>query len=254
MVGESINIKIKKMKKELFSAVSVAALFLAPILNSQAAITDTTTYGTIPGLPAGSNPYSGSGIPYNNSEITTISGLPASDTLTLAMSATQHGSSNPAPGNNGAGTFTVSTGLVAGRSPWNFDFYINSANGSLTPYTFTLTEAANGQTFTFNPLLIPDNVGGPSSAGNSESLDFAQFGVPINYNPNQNDTYNFTLEASMGGTEIGSDSITVISGTGAVPEPSTIAAGAMMLLPLSFGALRMLRNRKTQPESPTAVG
>jgi len=236
------------MEKKLFNAVAVAALLAVPVISSQAAITSSTTFGTIPGNPNGGNPYSGSGIPYNASEITTISGIPGSpsdDTLTLALSATAHGAFNPAPSNDGAGTFTALTGLAGGRSLWNFDFWISSANGSLSPYTFTLTEVANGQTFSFDPLTIPDNVGAPGSAGNSESLDFPQFGVPVNYNPAQSDTYNFTLTAFLSGREIGSDSITVNS----VPEPTTIVAGAMMLLPLGLGVVRTLRSRKVQSES-----
>lgn len=229
----------------MLKAVTVVALLAVPLIESQAAITTSTTFGTIPGSPNGGNPYGGSGIPYNNSEITTISGVPdgglPNDTLTLALSATAHGSSNPAPGNNGAGTFTVFPGLSGGRSLWNFDFFIGTANGSLSPYTFTLTETANGLTTSFDPTLISDNVGAPGSAGNSESLDFAQFGAAIDYNPNQGDTYNFTLTAFDGGTQIGSDSITV----DAVPEPTTIIAGALMLLPLGIGALRTLRDRKT---------
>jgi hypothetical protein len=235
------------MERKLLKAITVVALLAVPIINGQAGITTSTTFGTIPGSPNGGNPYSGSGIPYNASEITTISGIPgspSSDTLTLAMSATQY-KSNPALANNGAGTFTAYTGVVGGRSLWDFDFWISSANGSLSPYTFTLTETANGKTFSFDPTLIPDNVGGPGGAGNSESLDFATFGVPVDYNPNQPDTYNFTLTASQGGTQIGSDSITVNS----VPEPTTIVAGALMLLPLGIGALRTLRNRQVRSEA-----
>lgn len=227
------------MERKLLKTVTAVAFLVVPLI-SQADISDSTTFGTIQGNPNGGNPYSGTGIPYNASEITTISGLPGSDSLTLALSATAHGDSNPSPANDGNGTFTVDTGLAGGRSLWNFDFWISAANGSLSPYTFTLTETGNGQTFTFFPTLIPDNVGAPGSAGNSESLDFAVFGVPIDYNPNQDDTYTFTLTASEGRTQLGSDSITVNS----VPEPTTVVAGAMLLLPLGFGALRTLRNRK----------
>jgi hypothetical protein len=234
------------MERKMLKTVTVVALLVVPLINSQATIATSTTFGNIPGSPNGGNPYSGTGIPYNSSEITTISGVPdgnlANDTITLALSATAHGSSNPAPGNNGAGTFTVNAGLAGGRSLWNFDFWISAANGNLSPYSFTLTEKANGQTFSFNPTLISDNVGAPGSAGNSESLDFAAYGVPVDYNPNQDDTYNFTLTASQGGTQIGSDSITVDS----VPEPTTIIAGAMMLLPLGIGVLRTLRDRKAR--------
>jgi hypothetical protein len=250
------------MERKMLKTVTIVALLAVPVI-SQAGITTSTTFGTIPGTPNGGNPYSGHGIPYNASEITTISGItvvpalqgdPTSDTLTLALSATAHGSGNPAPGNDGAGDFTVSTGSNGNpsRSLWNFDFWISSVDGNLSPYTFKLTETANGQTYSFDPTdpaVIPDNVGGPGGAGNSESLDFAAFGPPIDYNTNQIDTYNFTLTAYQGGTAIGSDSITVNS----VPEPTTIVAGALMLLPLGIGALRTLRNRQTRSEALPSV-
>src|SRR5471030_1206077 len=102
-------------KNKWFGLVMAAGICAAGLTNASADITTTTTFGTIPGNPNGGQPYSGSGIPFNASEITTISGIPAgeapSDTVTLALSATAHGALNPSPGNNGAGTFSVNTGL-----------------------------------------------------------------------------------------------------------------------------------------------
>jgi len=227
-----------------------AGICAAGLVTSAVGQVTTTGFGSIPGVTAGSNPYSGSGIPFNTSEWTQISGIPGTspDTLTLAMAATAHGSSNPSPGNNGAGTYSVNPGLVSGRSKWNFDFYINTALGNLGAYTFTLTElnVGNGQSFSFNPLLIPDNVGVSGSAGNSESLDFAQFGSPISYDPNQNDTYDFTLDAYNGNSLVGQDSITVVDGTGAqpVPDPASTAG----LLGASMFGLACFAQRK-QPRT-----
>jgi len=219
---------------------NIALLTSLIALGSLSASAGTTTgFGTIPGAAA--NAYSGTGIPINTSVYETITGapLPSGDTLTLAMAATQHGAGNPAPGTNVAGTYTVGLGLVGGRSKWNFDFYVNSAAGDLSDYTFSLVEAGNGHTFSFDPTAIGDDVGAPNSKGNSESLDFTPFGTALGYNPNQNDTYKFTLEAFLGGNEIGADSITVVAGTGSVPD----AASTMSLLGLSFGALVGLRRR-----------
>lgn len=239
------------MKKQIV-ITTLAALAAAPLLAS-AQVTDNTTFGTIPNISPGGQPYSGSGIPYNNSEVTTISGpILGNSTITLAMSATQHGSGNPAPSNNGAGTFYVNTGLNGGRSVWNFDFYINNSAGALSDndVTYELTEynVGNGDSFVFDPTIIPDNTGGPASAGNSESLDFDPFGTQLGYDANLNDTYDFTLEALMDGTSIGSSSITVVAGTGAspVPEASTFMAGALMLLPFGIGGVRAIRRKQAK--------
>jgi hypothetical protein len=204
-------------------------------------------FGTIPGAPA--NAYGGSGIPIDTSGWTVVSGIPEPpvigpdplDTLTLAMATTQHGAGNPAPGNNGAGTYTVSPGLVGGRSTWNFDFYVSSADNKLSSYGITLTElnVGNGETFSFNPMLIPDNMGGPASAGNSESLDFAVFGVPIGFEAETNDTYDFTLSAvDFAGDPVASTSITVVDGTGAtVSAPDTASTAGLMAATIPLLAL-----------------
>ena len=226
------------MKRKL-----VLGLMAAGMATGVYATNVTTGFGTIPGSP-GLNPYSGSGIPFDTSEYEVITGIPSinagGDTLTVAMAATQHGSGNPAPGNNGAGTYYVQTGLNAGRSKWNFDFYLNSSGNLLNDYTFTITELnlGNGESFTFNPLLIPDNVGGPASAGNSESLDFSPFGPAIGYNPNANDTYDFTLDVFVGGSLEAQDGITVVDGTGA-PDGGITAA----LLGGALVGLQMLRRK-----------
>jgi hypothetical protein len=214
--------------------VGVALVAAVIGLNTSNQAKAQTGFGTIPGV-SGSNPYSGSGIPFNTSEYNVINGVPG-DTLTLALAATQY-KSNPAPGNNGAGTYTVSPGpgVVGTRSTWDFDFYVNSSQNELSDYTFLLVETGNGHTFSFNPGVIADNVGAPASMGNSESLDFASFGVPIGYNQNQNDTYGFQLEAFLGGNEIGSDSITVIDGTGSVPD----SASTGLFLGLGFAGLML---------------
>ena len=230
------------MKKSNVVGVALVATVCGFVTINQA--NAQTGFGTIPG--ASGNPYSGSGIPFNTSEYSQISA--GWDTLTLAMAATQHGSVNPAPGNNGAGTYTVNPGLVLDpvhlRSTWNFDFYVNSSQGVLSDYTFALVETANGHTFSFNPGLIPDNVPhlSPSTMGNSESLDFASFGAPIAYNPNANDTYHFELDAFLNGNEIGSDRITVIAGTGAAPD----GGSTLFLLGFGLAGLALLAFRQNR--------
>ncbi len=76
----------------------LAAVCVAGLTTSAVATEVTTTgFGTIPG--ASGNPYSGSGIPFDTSQWTQVSGIPSAnalhpDTLTIAMAATQHGSGN----------------------------------------------------------------------------------------------------------------------------------------------------------------
>jgi hypothetical protein len=216
---------------------SAAALLAASVADLQGATT-TSGFGTIPG--ASSTPYGGSGIPNNTSEWVQVAGLPGSDTLTIAEAATQY-KSNPAPGNNGAGTYTVGTGTSAGRSLWNNDYYFASSQGLLSSYTFSLSilNVGNGQTTSYDPTsVLLGNTGTPgSSQGNSESLDFFFEGPPIGYNANLNDTYDFTLSVNEGGTQVASDTIVVIAGTGAAPVPdhvSTLALAGLGCVGLVF--------------------
>jgi hypothetical protein len=210
----------------------VAGTCLASVMSAPA-VTVTQGFGSIPGTTQADNPYSGHGIPIDPSEYIQFGDLTGGDTLTIAMAGTQHLSTNPALGNNSAGTYFAGTGLAGGRSLWNFDFYGSSQLGLLANYVFTLTGTANGHTVTFNPAAVGDNVGGPNAFGNSESLDFAQFGGPLSYNPNADDTYNFTLSVStITGTFLGSDNITIIAGRGAaapdVASTATLLAAALI--------------------------
>lgn len=225
-----------------FLATLIAGACMASLTNASAA-----NFGSIPGVSAGDNPYGGSGIPFNTSEYVQVTGLgQSSDTLTFSLAATQY-KSNPAPGNNGAGTYFVTPGLVGGRSTWNFDFYANSSMGQLNDYIFTLTltELANGHTFSFNPAAIGDNAGTPgASFGNSESLDFAAFGLPLSYDPNADDTYQFDLSvSSVTGAPIASDDITVVAGKGArLPDnASTALLLGCALAGLAFFGRRQMR-------------
>ncbi|HXS69229.1 MAG TPA: hypothetical protein VN761_10325 [Candidatus Polarisedimenticolia bacterium] len=228
--------------KAKFLVTMIAGACLAS-LTTVSAVANTSGFGSIPGVAAGSNPYGGSGIPFNTSEYTQVTGIGAgSDTLTIALAATQY-KANPAPGNDGAGTYTVGTGLVGGKSTWNFDFYGNSSLGQLANYVFTLTETANGHTVTFNPLTLPDNAGtAGTSFGYSERLDFAAFGAGLSYDPNANDTYDFDLSvvSAAGGPAIADTHITVNARAGAVPD----AASTAMLLGFGFIGLALFGRRQ----------
>ncbi len=82
---------------------------------------------------------------------------------------------------------------------------------------------------------------GPGSDGNSESLDFAFAGGPIGYDMNANDTYKFTLTADLlNGSPVATDIITVVDGTGSVPDTAATAGLMAGIFPLLILAKRRL--------------
>ena len=225
------------MKNKIAVSTLSAAVLAAFALS---ATTAHASFGTLPGNPA--NIYGGTGIPTQPSAYT-VGTLGNNDSVTIALSTTAHGSSNPAPTTTADYVFNVGTGLSGGRSLWNYDYYLNSANGTLSAYTFSLTvlNVGNGLSVSYNPFLVGDNNPKTAgSAGNSESLDFIM--AALGYNASLNDTYDVTLTATDGSSTL-STSEEIIAGTGAapVPEPTTIVAGSLMLLPFGIGALRKFR-------------
>jgi hypothetical protein len=236
----------------LLGFTMAAGIFCAAGLTAHA---DTITTGTtITTDLNGGNPYSGGGIPYNgNSTVTTISGITGanggpSDTVTLALAATAY-KSDPTPGNPSYGVYTVNTGVDgSGRSLWNYDFYVSSALGNLANYTFSLTETGPGGTFIFNPLsFISDNGGtAGSNEGNSESLDYAAFGSPISYNASEAGVYTFTLDVSLGNTQLGGTTITVDDG---VPASVPDSAPTLALLGASLAGLICFKRAKAAKNS-----
>ncbi len=233
-----------KLSKNLMGC-AFGATVIATSLSLNAAT--TTGFGTIPGAAA--NAYSGSGIPQDTSTWTQIDGLPNSDTLTLSLASTQY-KANPAPSNDGVNTFYVDTGTTplgpggTQRSQWNWDFYGRSEKDLLSQYSFLLTleNVLNGQTFSFDPLLIGDNVGGPSAFGNSESFDFFPFGTFTGYNPALDNTYNVTLEAFVGASKVGGTSIQIVAGSGAPSVPDGGSTAALF----GMGALSIAAIRRKQ--------
>jgi hypothetical protein len=227
------------MKNKIAVSTLSAAVLTAFALSATNA---HASFGTLPGNPA--NIYGGTGIPTTPSAYTVGTLGNNGDSVTIALSTTAHGASNPAPTTTADYVFNVGTGLNGGRSLWNYDYYVNSASGALSAYTFSITvlNVGNGLSVSYNPLnvLLGNNPSTPSSAGNSESLDF--IAGALGYNANLNDTYDVTLTATDGTTTL-STSEEIIAGTGAapVPEPTTIVAGSLMLLPFGIGALRKFR-------------
>lgn len=151
----------------------------------------------------------------------------------------------------------ATTQLPHTGSAWGFDFSVNlrpPGGSSLTlsdvTVTLTLVDVANATSGSANPLLIPDNTcwdgiedGPPCSsstdygAQNSETLSFASIAAALgdpSYNEYANDTYFFTLQVSDVDGVLATDQIEVIAGTGAVPEPTTLALFGTALLGLGM--------------------
>jgi hypothetical protein len=154
---------------------------------------------------------------------------------------------------------------------WNIEFSVNvNANG-----TKSTTLASSGYTFWLvaddglvNTKLsnIGDNYYGTSTTtGKGKSLPYDFFipsfagktySIMANSEPMFNDKQNinvlgyattghtFTLLAEDGsGNVVLGDTITVDGGYGAVPEPTTLIAGGMLLLPFGVKAVRSMRKR-----------
>jgi hypothetical protein len=126
---------------------------------------------------------------------------------------------------------------------WSFD-NLSQIFPTILSASLTISNALGGS-FSYDPLVTPDNAQNPNGWGgeqNSLRLNFAFLNGPggINYSAAANSTYNVALSVTT--VEYGtlSDSIVIQQGAGGVPEPSTWA-----LLILGFGATgAMVRSRR----------
>lgn len=177
---------------------------------------------------------------------------------------------------NGDGSYTFQAGSPSG---WNFEWSINTAvNGTAGYYLDDLTyvlsidndpSAGISYGYSFDPInginpgtgtvLWDHGIGNNSTANGAGDNDAGRtvatyadliannnvaqnswrerwFGI----DPNAGGSYNIKLEAFDGSRSVGMTEINV-NVNAAVPEPSTWAAGALLLLPFGVSTLRMLR-------------
>jgi hypothetical protein len=154
-------------------------------------------------------------------------------------------------------------GILQAGGAWTF-------NGAVGTYTsVTVQPAATGQLFAGGAspnmdldvstpggtgllyVFFTEGIFGPSSGSYSLSLTGTSGVTAFGYMNSTlltggtinsgNSTYYLTLEDVISGQSESSDATLTVS---AVPEANTIAAGALMLLPLGIGAIRAIRKER----------
>lgn len=229
------------MRKELVIGIA-SALTLAGT-RAFAGDTVNTTFGPLPAATFG-----GTGIPNTAVETTTISD--GVNSVTLGLTATPR-FSNPAVGNDGAGTFFANPGIVSGTAEWNFDFYVNNTGGSFANDTFELlydftpgvnTPVSELGTINLGTIAGPSFTGGVSQDSENLSFSFLTTGVSgvvtpptggsTTFDANAQGQYTFILEdINAAGAVNGSSEINVDIAT--APD---VASSALLLL-LGMGGL-----------------
>ncbi|MDE1975066.1 MAG: hypothetical protein KGI49_00950 [Patescibacteria group bacterium] len=207
--------------------LAVALLVAAGSLTVNAT-TVNTSFGSLPSATWG-----GSGIPNGAVSITTISGLPNSDTITLGLTATPRYSAGELA-NNGAGTFYASPGISSpGLANWNFDYYIGISGGEFANYHFVLSYGNNSLTYSFDPVAIANADGGKSVTATTRE-DSENLGWFLPFNPNANGTYNYDLKAYDSDLNLLGDSLMTVQ----VGQP--VSDGGSTAGMLGIGAIGMV--------------
>jgi len=273
--GSREGYKLKDNMKKL--QITILAASLAGAMSASASV--VTTFGSLPGATFG-----GTGNPNNAVEVTTITDG-SGNTVTLGLAAQQRYENpalgNNGNGTYYAGTganygdpanptSTANSSILG--STWNFDFYASiSGGGNLAGYTFVLnypltpgTPVGSLGSINLNAAAVAALVTGGATLSaaqayvstlttiqDSQNLNFASLATSVpgvvsppagSFNPNATGDYTFVLDAyNAGGTLIGQSDITV----DVVPEPTTMIAGALLLLPFGVSTLRILRKRHT---------
>lgn len=196
-------------------------------------------YDTFNNFPSAN--YGGSGIPTDPSAVSTVTDN--NNTITLALIAHQR-YSNPALGNNGAGTFFATPGFndgLEGQSmgpTWNFGFYVSldAALNNTSPY-YTRLVYGNNTTDAF--VTTPAQIIGAGDIVLQDSWNLSMgFLGGIGYDPNAAGQYGIELQVlNAAGAVVGSSAINVNVGNVSVPDAGS-TAGLLGTGLLGLAALR----------------
>jgi hypothetical protein len=220
-----------------FGLAAAAALVAAP-LHAQVVL-PTQNFGNVGPVPSALVPGDFGSHSTPGSESLANVAYNTFDGVTLALSETPHGSSNPFGTNDAFGDFTTAAGgdVNPADAKWNLDFSIaQTGTSSTTPYSYELFYQLQpgGPLGTLFPLAIGDNIDG----SNSENLGFSFFSTSVAglsdapggvFNPNAVGTYGFELVQINDNTGLAVDEVG-INVTTATPEPASIGLMAMGLV------------------------
>ncbi|MCR9187135.1 MAG: PEP-CTERM sorting domain-containing protein [Halieaceae bacterium] len=242
------------MTRNFTKAMAAIVLGGASALSQAAPFAPTGTFGALTGF--GDDPFGGDGIPTNQTMITTFNGLEG-DTVTIALAATQR-FSNPALGNDGAGTYTAQAGENDGTpgsttgtlgSTWNFSYFIGidgDGESTIADYGITLfydldpaigTDSAAMGTFDGFSFVNQRQFGGSENAGfNYLSVGITGVVTPplfATFDPFAAGEYSFAIASQFNqAPEIVAMNVNVEASP--VPVPATLALMALGLAALGY--------------------
>ncbi|MBI1176255.1 hypothetical protein GC207_02320 [bacterium] len=160
--------------------------------------------------------------------------------------------SNPV-GNGSGESFSANTWVVGDY--WQFQVstegYLGltlswgQTSSETGPTDFRLEYSSDGTAFSsFGPSYTVGTASWGSSTGSSSSVHTADLSSVMDLNDASSIYLRLVAISAPRGTSGTSRVDDFVISAVAVPEPSTIVAGALLLLPLGVGTIRVLRNRK----------